>query len=245
MRYWWRRGPFTPLFIAFLKSNIKGASKFTIMAYVGTYCNSPMNSLTLDAMASTWICVLVNYFIEGWFSQTVDQYYMDSFSILITVAFVFTIFGPLFNAVLRYRCKMDSFMHALVENYMWTPMFIIFFGGLSMHISWALICYLLSIDMQWGATAKVTPQRPWLTLGIGGIKFLEGITQDHQGFQMDVCICYFRDHDDVGHCVCGAGHMADPWILSLFAAGIDVGKSLCAPARIESPVDVVFVLNWI
>jgi hypothetical protein len=45
MRYWWRRGPFTPLFIAFLKSNIKGASKFTIMAYVGTYCNSVMNSL--------------------------------------------------------------------------------------------------------------------------------------------------------------------------------------------------------
>jgi H+/Cl- antiporter ClcA len=112
-------------------------------------------TLTIDAMASTWICVLVNYFVVGWFAQTIDQYYMDSFSILITVSFVFTIFGPLFNAILRYRCKMDSFGHALVENYMWTPVFIIFFGGLSMHISWALICYLLSIDMQWGATAKV------------------------------------------------------------------------------------------
>ena len=156
MKYWLRRGPFTPLFIAFLKSNIKGASKFTIMAYIGTYCTLPFSmELILDAMSSTWICVLVNYFVEGWFAQTVDQYYMDSFSILITVSFVFTIFGPLFNAILRYRCRMDSFGHALVENYMWTPMFIIFFGGLSMHISWALICYLLSIDMQWGATAKV------------------------------------------------------------------------------------------
>ena len=144
---WLRRGPFTPLFRAFVRSNIKGASKFTIMAYIGTYY----------AMASTWICVLVNYFIEGWFSQSVNQYYMDSFSILITVSFVFTIFGPLFNAILKYRCKMDSFGHALVENYMWTPMFIIFFGGLSMHLSWALLCYLLSIDMQWGATAKVNP----------------------------------------------------------------------------------------
>ena len=114
-----------------------------------------LEGLTLDAMASTWIYVLVNYFVEGWFAQSIDQYYMDSFSILITVAFVFTIFGPVFNAILRYRCKMDSFGHALVENYMWTPMFIIFFGGLSMHLSWAIICYLLSIDMQWGATAKV------------------------------------------------------------------------------------------
>jgi hypothetical protein len=147
LKLWLRRGPFTPLFRAFVRSNIKGASKFTIMAYIGTYY----------AMASTWICVLVNYFIEGWFSQSVNQYYMDSFSILITVSFVFTIFGPLFNAILKYRCKMDSFGHALVENYMWTPMFIIFFGGLSMHLSWALLCYLLSIDMQWGATAKVNP----------------------------------------------------------------------------------------
>jgi len=111
-------------------------------------------------MASTWICVLVNYFVEGWFAQTIDQYYMDSFSILITVSFVFTIFGPLFNAILRYRCKMDGFGHALVENYMWTPVFIVFFGGISMHISWALICYLLSIDMQWGATAKVPSPPP-------------------------------------------------------------------------------------
>lgn len=112
--------------------------------------------LTLDAMASTWIYALVNYFLEGWFAQSIDQYYIDSFSTLITVTFIFTICGPLFNAILRYRCKMDSFGHALVENYMWTPMFIIFFGGLSMHLSWALLCYLLSIDVQWGSTAKVS-----------------------------------------------------------------------------------------
>ena len=29
----------TALFIAFLKPNIKSASKFTIMAYIRTYCN--------------------------------------------------------------------------------------------------------------------------------------------------------------------------------------------------------------
>lgn len=217
LKLWIKKGPFTPLFRAFLKSNIKGASKFTIMAYIGTYY----------AMASTWICVLVNYFVEGWFSQSIDQYYMDSFSILITVSFVFTIFGPLFNAILRYRCKMDSFGHALVENYMWTPMFIVFFGGLSMHLSWALLCYLLSIDMQWGATAKVPRFRSfqqYLTiLGIGSVKLLEGVAQDYPGFQVYVYDCDQWDCYDDCFSVCGASDMANTGIFPLFAAGIDVG----------------------
>lgn len=110
-------------------------------------------------MASSWINFLVNYFLEGWFVQSIDQYYKDSFSTLLSVFFVFAIVGPLFNAILRYRCKMGSFGQLLMENYMWTLMFIVFFGGLSMHLSWALICYFLSIDMQWSATAKVTPPR--------------------------------------------------------------------------------------
>ena len=120
------------------------SSKFTILGYVGTYY----------AIGSSWIFVTANYFIEGWYRQQVDQYYMDSFSIFLAVFFVFTVAGPLFNAVLKYRCKFDTFGHALVENYMWTFFFVIFFGGISMHVSKALLCYLLSIDMQWGATAK-------------------------------------------------------------------------------------------
>jgi hypothetical protein len=46
MKIWWKKGPFTSLFVAFLKSNIKGASKFTIMAYIGTYCILPVNVQT-------------------------------------------------------------------------------------------------------------------------------------------------------------------------------------------------------
>lgn len=33
-------------------------------------------------------------------------------------------------------------------------MFIIMFGGMSMHISQALLCHMFSINMQWGATSK-------------------------------------------------------------------------------------------
>jgi hypothetical protein len=33
-------------------------------------------------------------------------------------------------------------------------MFVVFFGGMSLHISQALMCHMLSIDMSWGATSK-------------------------------------------------------------------------------------------
>jgi len=142
---WLRRGPFTPLFRAFLASQIPGASKFTIMAYIGTYY----------AIGSAWIMLMLNYFLTGWCSAALDQYYLSSFGVFVTVIAVFTVAGPIMNAILKYRCKMNSFVDALVENYMWVPMFVIFFGGLSMHISYALLCYLFSVDLQWGATAKV------------------------------------------------------------------------------------------
>ena len=182
-RAWLWRGPFTSLFITFLRSNIKGSSKFTIMAYIGTYCTTDLFVLLIqDAMAAAWISFFANYFITGWFIQSVDQYYLNSFSIMLSVIFVFGIGGPFFNAILRYRCKMGSFLHLLVENYLWTPMFVIFFGGISLHLSWTLISYFLSIDMQWGSTAKVSsslPGRLTELSGIRGIEFLEGVAEDH------------------------------------------------------------------
>jgi hypothetical protein len=33
-------------------------------------------------------------------------------------------------------------------------MFLVFFGGISLHVSQALLCHMLEIDMQWGATSK-------------------------------------------------------------------------------------------
>ena len=117
------------------------------MGYIGTYY----------AIGSSWIMLIINYFLTGWCPGSLDQYYLGSFNVFITVIAVFTIAGPIMNAVLKYRCKMSSFLESLVENYMWIPLFVIFFGGLSLHISLALLAYFFSVDMQWGATAKVSP----------------------------------------------------------------------------------------
>lgn len=57
-------------------------------------------------------------------------------------------------AVLRYRLGERGLLQALVENFKWMPLFVIFFGGLSFHILMAIFAHMFSIDMNWGATAK-------------------------------------------------------------------------------------------
>jgi len=48
----------------------------------------------------------------------------------------------------------QSILSSLIENYKWMPMFAIFFGGLSFHLSLAILAHMFGIDMQWGATNK-------------------------------------------------------------------------------------------
>jgi len=67
---------------------------------------------------------------------------------------VFNITGGIALATIRYRAGERSLLDSLVENFKWTPLMAIFFGGLSFHVGQALLAHLLHIDMQWGATSK-------------------------------------------------------------------------------------------
>jgi hypothetical protein len=42
----------------------------------------------------------------------------------------------------------------VIENFKWALMFMIFFGGISLHVSQALLCHMFEIDVSWGATSK-------------------------------------------------------------------------------------------
>ena len=42
----------------------------------------------------------------------------------------------------------------VIENLKWVPLLTVFLGGISIHLSQALLSHLFSIDMSWGATAK-------------------------------------------------------------------------------------------
>lgn len=42
----------------------------------------------------------------------------------------------------------------MVENFKWVPLFIVFLGGISLHVSKALLCHFFEVNINWGATSK-------------------------------------------------------------------------------------------
>ncbi|CZT53409.1 uncharacterized protein RSE6_14942 [Rhynchosporium secalis] len=144
IRKWLWKGPFTPLFRRFLFSNIRFTSKITIISYIGTYY----------AIGAAWIMTTANYFAIGWFNGYLDKYYVDSWKVWFSIIIVFNGLGNIALAVMRYRIGERSLGYALFENFKWTLMLAIFLGGLSLHVSQALLAHMFEIDMTWGATSK-------------------------------------------------------------------------------------------
>ncbi|ATZ53330.1 hypothetical protein BCIN_09g01980 [Botrytis cinerea B05.10] len=144
LRMWFHRGPFTPLFRKFLFSNIRFTSKITIISYIGTYY----------AIGAAWILTTANYFAIGWFNGYLDKYYIDSWKVWFSIVIVFNGLGNIALAGMRYRAGERSLGFSLYENFKWTLMLAIFLGGLSLHVSQALLSHMFGIDMNWGSTAK-------------------------------------------------------------------------------------------
>ncbi|KAK4102336.1 hypothetical protein N658DRAFT_495691 [Parathielavia hyrcaniae] len=144
IRKWIWKGPFTPLFRRFLFSNIRFTSKITVVSYIGTYY----------AIGAAWIMTSVNYFLMGWFNGYLDKYYVDSWQVWFSIIIVFNGLGNIALAVMRYRVGERNILYALFENFKWTFLLAIFLGGLSLHVSQALLAHMFEIDMTWGATSK-------------------------------------------------------------------------------------------
>lgn len=144
IKHWPTRGPLTKLFRRFIISSMPLPSKITILAYIGTYY----------AIGSAWFFTLVNYFLIGWFNGFLDHYYINSFRVYFSLVVVFTALGNISLAVLRYRIDEKGFFASLLENFLWVPLLVIFLGGVSVHVSQALLAHLFSVDMSWGSTEK-------------------------------------------------------------------------------------------
>jgi hypothetical protein len=125
-------------------SNIRFTSKITIISYIGTYY----------AIGAAWVMTTANYLAIGWFNGYLDKYYIDSWKVWFSIVVVFNGLGNVALAVLRYRVGEKSFLPALAENFKWTLMLAIFLGGLSLHVSQALLAHMFEVDMTWGATSK-------------------------------------------------------------------------------------------
>jgi len=191
---WPRRGPFTKLFGKFLISGIPLTSKFTIMAYVGTYY----------ALGSAWILTVLNFFLVGWFNGMLDHYYLDSFKVYFSIIIVFTAMGNVALAVFRYRISEAGFLEAFFENLKWVPVLLIFLGGVSLHVSQALLCHMFSIDMTWGATAKEVDKT----------SFFKEIPRVLRRFKGTFFLCFVL----TALMICMAVAMPFDWNITLFTA---------------------------
>lgn len=142
-RYWYK-GPFTPMFYTFIGSDLNYSSKISIWAYMCSYY----------ALGSALMLTIMNYFVVGWFRDDISACYLTSWNVFLSLVVVFNASGPIALAILRYRTGEKSLLGGLVENFKWTALMTVLFGGLSFHISAAFLAHLFSVDMTWGSTSK-------------------------------------------------------------------------------------------
>ncbi|KAJ8107984.1 hypothetical protein OPT61_g8490 [Boeremia exigua] len=143
-RDWICKGPITPLFRNFLGSNLQLSSKMTIVGYISSYY----------ALASAVPLGLLNYFLIGWKNGRFDEFYVESWKVFIALLVVFNLISNICLAVMRYRLREMGLLASLWENFKWMPFFMVFFGGLPLHLLVAISAHMFGIDMTWGATAK-------------------------------------------------------------------------------------------
>ncbi|KAI0808303.1 glycosyl transferase family group 2-domain-containing protein [Fomes fomentarius] len=140
---WWRLGPITKQLRTFVWSSAPVHYKISMMAYMFSY---------YGLAASSFLSVL-NYFLLGW-SVDVDGFYEHSFEIWLACTVVFPGAGNIGFTLLEYRLGQRDLFHSFIENVTWIPFFFFFFGGISIHLSQALLAHLFSYNITWGATKK-------------------------------------------------------------------------------------------
>lgn len=80
--FWkWYKGPITRLYLRYFMSNIKSSSKLMVLSYTFTYY----------AIAAGLPLTLMNYLIVGWFPNTLDQFYVSSWKVIVVTLVIFNV----------------------------------------------------------------------------------------------------------------------------------------------------------
>ncbi|KAI0688232.1 glycosyl transferase family group 2-domain-containing protein [Cytidiella melzeri] len=140
---WWYKGPINKQLHVFMWSDAPVHYKISMTSYMFSYYG----------IAAGFALSLMNYFLLGW-AATTDGYYLHSFEVWLACMAVFPVLGNLGFTLLEYRLGHRNLLDSLMENLTWVPFFFFFFGGLSIHLSQALLAHLFSYNITWGATKK-------------------------------------------------------------------------------------------
>ncbi|KAK7018371.1 Glyco-trans-2-like domain-containing protein [Favolaschia claudopus] len=143
LKDWWRMGPITKQLRTFAWSDAPVHYKLSMSSYMFSYYG----------IAASTVLSILNYLLLGW-AINVDGFYMHSFEIWLACMIVFPCAGNVGYTILEYRMGNRSIFAAMVENLTWVPFFFFFFGGMSIHLSTALLAHMFSYNMTWQATKK-------------------------------------------------------------------------------------------
>jgi cellulose synthase/poly-beta-1,6-N-acetylglucosamine synthase-like glycosyltransferase len=143
IKEWWHRAPITKQLRVFVWSSAPVHYKISMLAYMFSYYG----------IAAGYPLALLNYLLLG-FQLPVSGYYLRSFEIWMAITVVFPVAGNIGFTLLEYRLGHRSILSSFIENVTYIPFFMIFFGGLSIHLNKALLAHMFSYNIQWGATKK-------------------------------------------------------------------------------------------
>ncbi|KAG8215894.1 glycosyl transferase family group 2-domain-containing protein [Butyriboletus roseoflavus] len=141
--HWWRLGPINKQLRIFVWSDAPVHYKMSMMAYMFSYYG----------IAASAALSILNYFLLGFGIQT-DGYYIHSFEVFLAILAVFPGSGNLGYIMLEYRLGHRSLIDSTIETATWILFFFFFFGGMSIHLTIALLAHMFSYNITWGATKK-------------------------------------------------------------------------------------------
>ncbi len=174
---WVYKGPFTPILWRLLWSNVKTTSKITVLGYVFTYyaMAAALPFCLINYFLTGWIPDLLDhYYLESFkimilllivFNGIVSLPFLHDTSLALRVAiahtsrfslFSLTLFSqsPIAYNYMLHRLGKRNFFVGMWDTIKWMPLFMVFFGGISIQLAKSSMGHVLGINIEWTSTAK-------------------------------------------------------------------------------------------
>ncbi|THV05223.1 hypothetical protein K435DRAFT_745439 [Dendrothele bispora CBS 962.96] len=140
---WPVSGPISKRIRNFVWSNVPVHYKLNVLAYMFSYYG----------IAASGLISIFNYLFLG-LSPSVDGFYHKSFEVLLACLFVFPALGNASLIILEWRIGRRSLLMGALDQLQWIVFFLLFFGGITFHVSAAILAHLFSYKMTWTSTSK-------------------------------------------------------------------------------------------
>jgi hypothetical protein len=124
------------------------------------------------AIAAVLPLTFANYMFEGLMSETLDEFYVDSWKVFLVIIAVFNILvwtfspflwaryltffiqAPISYIVIRFRLGQQRIRDLVLQTLATIPLITLYFAGLSFHLSKAILSHFVGINIEWTSTAK-------------------------------------------------------------------------------------------